>query len=75
MNAQLKTNATHLYAADEFSGFLLQLDEYNVDPELDDDEYYLYDQATGELVAFFSEAPTSGPAGGWIRMGIDRYLR
>ena len=68
MNAQLQQNHfKYEYSADELSEFILQLDEYGLDPELTDDEYHIYNVRTGNLVAFFSEIPTSGPAGGWIQ--------
>lgn len=54
------------YAADELSVFLLKLDEHGLEPELLEDEYYVFCPATGNLIAFFSEVPRLGPAGGWI---------
>jgi len=53
MNAQLQQNHfRHEYSADELSEFILQLDEYGLDPELTDDEYHIYSVRTGNLVAF-----------------------
>ena len=74
MNAQVQDNV-HQYDADELSEFLLQCEEYGLEPEPIDDEYLVHHGKTGNLIAFFSEAPSSGPAGGWIRFTYFQRLK
>ena len=54
------------YAADGLEEFLAELEEVGLEVVESNDEYSVYREANGMLVAYFCAMPEQGPAGGWI---------